>query len=147
LAAIKLGAERALGVDIDPQAIPNARENAAINGVDDRMEIEAGSVEEVLAGHFSVSQAPVVLANILAPILARLLDNGLDGLVAPGGCLILSGILEEQWQDASGPSALQEALCRRRLTVREVRHSGDWIGVAVEKRDDTGEPLARLSIK
>jgi ribosomal protein L11 methyltransferase len=133
VAAIKLGAERALGVDIDPQAIPNACENAAANGVGDRLEIGIGSVGEVLAGNYSLRQAPLVMANILAPILVHLLGAGLSELVTPGGRLILSGILDEQWQDASVPSPLQEALRQHQCTVLEVKHSGDWVGICVAK--------------
>jgi ribosomal protein L11 methyltransferase len=131
--AIKLGAERALGVDIDPQAVPNARENAAANGVGDRLEIGVGSVGEVLAGNYSLRQAPLVMANILAPILVHLLEAGLSELVTPGGRLILSGILDEQWQDASVPSPLQEALRQYKCAVLEVKHSGDWVGICLAK--------------
>lgn len=133
VAAIKLGAGRALGVDIDPQAIPNARENAAANGVEDRLEIGTGSVSEVLAGNYSIRQAPLVMANILAPILVHLLEAGMSELVTPGGRLILSGILDEQWQDASVPSPLQEALRQHQCTVLEVKHCGDWVGICVAK--------------
>ncbi len=133
IAAIKLGASQALGVDIDLQAIPNARQNAAANGITEQLEIGIGSVGEVLAGNFSIRQAPVVTANILAPILVRLLGDGLADLVAPGGRLILSGILEEQWQEASVPSPLREALHAQNLDVFEEHRSGDWIGVCVAK--------------
>jgi ribosomal protein L11 methyltransferase len=133
VAAIKLGAGRALGVDIDPQAIPNARENAAANAVEDRLEIGTGSVSEVLAGNYSIRQAPLVIANILAPILVHLLEAGMSELVTPGGRLILSGILDEQWQDTSVPSPLQEALRQHQCAVREVKRSGDWVGICVAK--------------
>lgn len=132
-AAIKLGAAHVLGVDIDPQAIPNARENAEVNGTAEQMELEVGSVAEVLGGKFSLRQAPLVMANILAPILVRLLGDGLDKIVSPGGVLILSGILDEQWQDASVPSPLQEALRQHGLRLVDVRRSGDWIGVCVTR--------------
>jgi ribosomal protein L11 methyltransferase len=133
IAAIKLGASRALGVDIDPQAIPNALANASANGTLEQLEIGVGSLGEVLAGRFSLKQAPVVMANILAPILVRLLEEGLAEIVAPGGVLILSGVLDEQWQDASVPSPLQEALRKHRLHGIDLRRSGDWIGVCVTK--------------
>src|SRR5690606_32274167 len=51
IAAKKLGAGQALGVDIDPQSMDNARENAALNHVE--IEIGLGSVAEVLAGEYS----------------------------------------------------------------------------------------------
>jgi ribosomal protein L11 methyltransferase len=133
VAAIKLGANRALGVDNDPQAIPNARENTAMNGADAQVEIELGSVSEVLQGSFSMRQAPLVVANILLPILLRLLGDGLAELVKPGGVLILSGILEEQWQEASVPSTLSEALHVHKLRLLEARRSGDWVAMCVSR--------------
>lgn len=108
--------------------------NASANGTSERLEIGIGSVSEVLAGRFSLHQAPLVMANILAPILVRLLEDGLAEMVAPGGVLILSGILDEQWQDASVPSPLQEALRKHKLHVVDVRRSGDWIGVCATKK-------------
>ncbi len=131
IAAIKLGASRALGVDIDPQAIPVARENAEMNGVSDRLELGTGSVKEILAGKFSFRQAPLVLANILAPIIIRLLEDGLAGLVAPGGALLLSGILQAQWEGINGHPSLRDALARHGLHQYEIHSSGDWISVLV----------------
>ena len=50
-------------------------------------------------GSFSFRQAPLVLANILAPVIIRLFEAGLADLAAPGGTLILSGILDKQAED------------------------------------------------
>ncbi len=88
IAALKLGAVRAIAVDHDPQALAAAAENAAGNGVLDRMLILA---PESLAK----PQAEVVVANILAGILIDLAPR-LGELIAPGGQLVLSGILTEQ---------------------------------------------------
>ena len=85
IAALKLGARHALGVDIDPEAIKAAQENALANQVSEALELSAGSLAEILAGRFSLRQAPLVLANILAPVLVRLLDEGLAELLASGG--------------------------------------------------------------
>ena len=99
IAGIRLGAEKALGVDIDQEAIQAARENSTLNGVSQQLELGIGSVKEVAAGKFSFRQAGLVFANILAPVLVQLLDQGLGALVLLGGCLILSGILAEQKGD------------------------------------------------
>jgi ribosomal protein L11 methyltransferase len=123
VAALKLGARRALGVDIDEEAVRVARENAVLNGVSDRFEIALGSLQEIRSGDFGLRQAPVVLANILAPVIIRLLDEGLAGLAAPGGALILSGILDEQKEGVI--SALERAGCG----VGEVRQIGDWVAI------------------
>jgi ribosomal protein L11 methyltransferase len=122
IAAIKLGATRAVAVDIDAQALENARHNAKVN--DATIEFGAGSVAEVLAGNYSLQQADVVVANILAPVLIRLLDGGLAQLVKPDGVLILSGILETQGQD------MQSALKRAGMEISEERQIDDWLGLA-----------------
>lgn len=96
IAALKLGAKKALAMDTDPQAVQVARQNAALNGVSDHLEVAIGSVEEILNGHFSLKEADFVVANILAPTLIQLLSEGLAQLVTPHGWLVLSGILQEQ---------------------------------------------------
>jgi ribosomal protein L11 methyltransferase len=127
IAALKLGAGRAFGVDIEVDAIPAAFENAAANGVADRVEFVLGSVVEIKSGIFKVKRAPLVMANILTPILKRMLDAGLGDLIAPGGVLILSGILEEQ---------VQEMLTK--ITAHGLRVIGqeqieDWVAIAVQR--------------
>ena len=131
IAALKLGASHALGMDIDATTIPVARQNAENNGVAHQLELGLGSVGEILGGAFSVHQAPLVLANILAPVLIRLLGEGLTGLLTPGGILVLSGILEEQWQGREGDPSMQDALKEHRLQVRQIAQRGDWVALAV----------------
>lgn len=89
IAALKLGAIRALCVDIDPQALLATRTNAAANGVAERLATADAAFD---SGGFDV-----VLANILA---APLIDNSarLTAACRPGGTLLLSGILETQEQ-------------------------------------------------
>jgi ribosomal protein L11 methyltransferase len=127
IAALKLGAAWAYGVDVESEAIPAAQENAAKNMVDDRFHIALGSVEDFKAGIFNILQAPLVLANILSPILKRLLDNGMGDLIAPGGVLILSGILEEQIDE------MVEKISELNLRVIEQRMINDWVAMVVQK--------------
>src|SRR4030042_1867332 len=96
IAGLKLGASMALGVDIDPEAIRAAGENAALNNLSQELELGIGSVSEVRAGNFSIGEAQLVFANILAPVLVDLLEQGLGELVTPDACIILAGILAEQ---------------------------------------------------
>ena len=88
IAALKLGAAKAIGVDHDPQALLASRRNAERNGVSERFEV-------FLDKEFEATSAPVVMANILANVLIDL-QPAIAPLVAPGGELILSGILQEQ---------------------------------------------------
>ncbi|MEA2080980.1 MAG: 50S ribosomal protein L11 methyltransferase [Pseudomonadota bacterium] len=88
IAALKLGAAAAWGVDIDPQALWASRENAVRNGVD--AGLMTGLPDALPDKCFDV-----VLANILANPLIELAP-GLAGRVRSGGDLVLSGILAEQ---------------------------------------------------
>jgi len=124
IAALQLGARRALGVDIDADAIRAARENAATNAVQDRLELELGSLDEVLQGKYSIRKAPLVLANILAPVLIRLLDQHLGELLTEGGQLVLSGILAEQSPD------VETAAQRNGLRLASRKQSGDWVALS-----------------
>lgn len=135
IAALKLGARRALGVDIDPQAIPIARENAAANGVAGQLELGVGSLEEIQGGKFSIRKAPLVLVNILAPALAKMLEEGLADLLSEDGVLVLSGILEEQWdkpvEEGEMRPPLLSVIRSNNLRVLDKRQVGDWIAAAV----------------
>jgi len=124
IAALKLGASRAFGVDTDPEAIIAAQDNAINNDVSDRVDFYVGSVPEIKTGLFPVKQAPVVVANILAPILIRLLDAGLGDIVSPNGVLVISGILEEQL------SEMKSALATHGFEVHEKRQIDDWVAIS-----------------
>jgi ribosomal protein L11 methyltransferase len=129
IAALKLGAGRALGVDIDSDAVRASLENARLNGVDELFEIAQGSLAEILHGKYSLRQAPLVLANILAPVLVQLLDDGLGNLVMPGGSLVLSGILAEQ------SPAVETAMHRHQFKLVERRQQGDWVALWASSSD------------
>lgn len=128
VAALKLGANFALGVDIDEAAILNSRENAENNGVDsEAFQLGVGSVEDIRAGKFSITSAPLVLANILAPILIRLFEAGMAELIEPGGFIILAGILEHQ---ADGVVAAAQ---KRGLKLTDRRQMNDWVALLCQK--------------
>jgi ribosomal protein L11 methyltransferase len=91
LAALKLGAESAVGVDNDPQALTATADNAERNGVGDRLKVYAPEDEPT-------AQYPVVVANILATALEEL-EPLLAARTAPGGLIAMSGILDGQEDD------------------------------------------------
>jgi ribosomal protein L11 methyltransferase len=127
IAALKLGANQAVSVDIDAAAVKSTHENALVNGVEDRIETGQGSIAEVAAGSYSFRQAPLVLANILAPVLIRLFNAGMAELVEPGGAIIVAGILDEQ---AESVRLAGEA---RGLIYVEQRQIGDWVALALRR--------------
>ncbi len=127
IAALKLGAKEVLGVDIDPDSIVNARENAQANGVGEGLILGVGSVGEILEGKFALRSAPLVAANILAPVIVRLFDAGLADLVEAGGAIILSGILQEQEE------SVIEAAQAKGLRMTERRQMGDWVALTMRR--------------
>ncbi len=127
IAALKLGATIALGVDIDIESVVNSRENAEKNGIGAEFVIGQGSVAEVKADQFVFASAPLVVANILAPVIVRLFDAGLADLVEAGGAVILSGILSEQAE------RVKEAAQAKGLVLTEKRQMGDWVALACRK--------------
>lgn len=96
IAAAKLGAAPILAVELDAVAVAVARANVAFNQVAASVQVEQGSLADVVAGRFGLVQAPLVVANILAHVLVDFFTQGLADTVTPGGLLILSGILRTQ---------------------------------------------------
>lgn len=88
LSAAKLGFREVIGFDNDPEAVRVSEENAALNALGSSVRFVLGDLVSGLAG----VKARVVLANILADVLMRFAEP-LVGAVAPGGTLVLSGIL------------------------------------------------------
>jgi ribosomal protein L11 methyltransferase len=130
IAALKLGAAHTLAVDIDNQAITSTQENAGLNEISPAiLETGKGSVEEILTGRFTIQQAPLVLVNILAPIIIRLFDQGLAELVCDEGKILLSGILDHQKDDV-----IQMAE-KAGFSLKEHLTETDWVGLAMIKKD------------
>jgi ribosomal protein L11 methyltransferase len=127
IAAGKLGVEFILGTDIDPDAIKVSTANAKLNQVQDLTIFHTGSVNEILKGKLGINQAPLVVANMIAPILTDLFSMGLDKLVSPGGSLLLSGILEEQLIE------MQEILDEKGFVLKKVHRMEDWTALWAEK--------------
>ena len=88
LAALRLGARRASCFDIDPQALIATRDNAAANGLTDRVRL-CDTAEAIPRG------ADLLLANILSGPLVQLAPCFAD-IVRPSGCLVLSGLMEPE---------------------------------------------------
>ena len=127
IAGARLGLAQVLGVDCDPDAVRISRENAAVNQVAGRTSFQQGSAAEIRRGETPLPQASLVVANIIAPILHSLFEEGLSELISPAGILVLSGILEEQ------SPGLQAWLERTGLVLLEERRRGEWIGLVSEK--------------
>lgn len=116
IAAAKLGAARVMGVDIDPYAIIASRANAAQNQVEG---------EFILANQLSMRTFDVVLANILANPL-RILAPLLCGLTAPGGRLVLAGLLSDQTQELL-------ALYAQWLEILDLEEEEGWVRMVMRR--------------
>ena len=135
IGALKMGARFALAVDIDSASVKASSENALANGIRrEQMTVGLGSVTEILDGSLQtqfrdsqcIQQAPLVLANILAPVIINLFGRGLADLVASDGMLVLSGILAEQ------STAVISAAQEHGLILIEKRQMGDWVALAMK---------------
>ena len=73
-----------------------ARENVALNGAAELVRVEQGSLADLLAAPADMAPWSLVAVNILANVIVAFFEQGLAGVVAPGGLLILSGFLQAQ---------------------------------------------------
>lgn len=89
IAAIRLGADRALGIDTDPKAVEVAGENAKLNGVADRFEASFQPLSSFQGTY------ELIAANLIAEILIDM-KKEIVARCSPGGFLVLSGILTEK---------------------------------------------------
>ena len=119
IAAIKLGAKRMIGIDIDPQALEASKDNAERNSVADKLEV-------YLPENQPEFTADIVVANILAAPL-RELHSVILGLLKPGGKIAMSGILEEQAQSVADVYAPF-------LNLDEIAIEGEWTRVSGVKK-------------
>jgi ribosomal protein L11 methyltransferase len=104
--------------------------------VSDRVEVAEGSLEEILAGAFTLRNAQLVLANILAPVLVKLLDQGLAQLLDQDGLLVLSGIIEDQLGEIEAAAVRNSLQIERRLQI------DDWVALGLkisDRSEDFGE--------
>jgi ribosomal protein L11 methyltransferase len=121
LVGLALGAGAARAVDVDPDSIAVTRENAERNGLAERVHADQTPVSDLGEVY------PMVVANIEAQTLVELAPL-LGARVAPGGTLVLSGILAPD----VAPSQLEDV--RRAypgMALSEVRRKGEWIALVM----------------
>ncbi|AMF95544.1 50S ribosomal protein L11 methyltransferase [Vibrio fluvialis] len=120
IAAIKLGAAKVIGIDIDPQALLASKDNAARNGVEDQIEVYLPQNQpEGLV-------ADVVVANILASPL-RELSPVIKSLMKPDGLLAMSGVLNTQAEDVAD-------YYRDELHVDPIKEKEEWCRITGRKQ-------------
>lgn len=122
IAALKLGARAAEGVDIDPMCVRTAGENAARNGVQDRFTVLVGDLSDKASGTYDIITANIVAAAILS------LAPAVPALMAPGARFIASGIIDERRDEVLA------GLRAAGLRPVEVKEKRGWVCIICEKQ-------------
>lgn len=136
--AALLGAATVVGVDVDPAAPAATVANARANGVADRVTASDADLAEVAARPGDEARFDLVLANLLAPVVVDLAAH-LAAVVAPGGRLVVSGLLAERWEPAV--AAVQAAgVPSTRLAVESVDEEDGWVAVTLVSRPSSTTP-------
>lgn len=122
ITAALLGANKIIGCDIDEVAVKVAGENAALNGVQDRIAFHQGDLTSQVEGSFQI-----ICANIVADVIIRLSEDA-GRYLAKDGIFIISGIIDTREQD------VLNALEQNGFQVIERRTSGGWVALACKAK-------------
>ena len=123
IAALKLGAAVAEGVDIDPMCVRTAGENAQRNGVQDRFKVLVGDLSDKASGVYNI-----ITANIVASAILSLAPH-VPALMAPGAVFIASGIIDTRKEE------VLEGLRAAGLDPFEVHEKRGWVCIVCRKED------------
>ncbi len=118
VASLLLGAESAVGVDIDSMAVKTARENAALNAVEDRFTAVQGNLTDKITGKYNV-----IAANIVADVIIEL-SEVIDRFMYSDSVLIMSGIIDTREDD------VLRALSGK-FEIIDRREDNGWVALAV----------------
>lgn len=121
IASVLLGAENAVGVDIDAQSVKTAKENAVINKVDNKCEFLHGDLADKVDGRYNI-----VCANIVADVIIRLFDS-VSEFMTDDAVLIVSGIIDIR-ADEVKQSAAEHGFKIRQEFIRE-----NWCAYTITK--------------
>ena len=126
ITAAKLGAQDVICLDIDKKAIEIARENAAINHVEDRLHIinkDAMMINE---------PRNLIIANLTSKLLLKM-SRHFTQLLLPGGYMIISGIIEQDAKDIEETFSAAQLIQNKMITEKE------WICYVLKKKTSAGE--------
>lgn len=122
IVALKCGAERMVAVDIDDWACDSCRDSIALSGVEERVDVRCGSIEQVVAGE----QFDFVLANINRNILISMMPS-FAAVLPSGGRLLMSGFLREDVVYIEAAAAEQD------FAVENIIEREGWMVVECKK--------------
>ena len=121
IASVLLGAESAVGVDIDAQSVKTAKENAEINGISGKTEFIVGDLADKVSGKYNI-----VCANIVADVIIRLLPD-VGGFMTEDGILIISGIIDIRKDDVLA------AVAENGFTVVNEAYKENWCAFVLKQ--------------
>ncbi len=121
IASVLLGAESAVGVDIDAQSVKTAKENAQINHISDKTEFMVGDLADKVSGKYNI-----VCANIVADVIIRLLPD-VGQFMEQDGILIISGIIDIRKDDVLA------AVNKNGFTVSEEHYKDNWCAFVLKQ--------------
>ncbi|MBK1468016.1 50S ribosomal protein L11 methyltransferase [Parvimonas parva] len=121
--ALKLGAKKVEAVDIDILGVEATLDNAKLNKVEDRIIVHHGDLCEKLN-----SKADVIVANILAHILVKLLGD-ISKFIKDDGIFVGSGIIDSKYKD------VEDALIESNFEILEVNKNKDWVCVIARRKN------------
>ena len=119
--AAKLGAERVLGIDLDPMCVKISKENFQINQVEDKAEVIHGNLLDMVD-----EKADIIVANIIAEIVAGLVPQ-LISFLKDDGLIIASGIIDEKL------NLVEDALMESGYSILDSRSLNGWCAVVAKR--------------
>ncbi|MDR1600380.1 MAG: 50S ribosomal protein L11 methyltransferase [Oscillospiraceae bacterium] len=131
IAAAKLGAKRVIAVDQDPDAVKVARGNIERNALSENIRAVAADLLDGLERSadtraYVIGRSDLVVANILADVIIRLMPSAFTALRA-GGRMIASGIIKDRAQDT------RDAFSQTGFVIESERTSGEWVAMSARK--------------
>lgn len=127
--ALKLGARKVYGIDIDELAVKASKENLALNDIpEEKYTIVQGNViedKEFAQSVASIGKYDIVVANILADVIIPL-SAEIRPFMTEGGVFITSGIIDMKEQ------AVKDALLQNGFEIVDVTHMGEWVSIVAK---------------
>ncbi|OON92837.1 MAG: ribosomal protein L11 methyltransferase [Candidatus Epulonipiscium fishelsonii] len=120
--ATKLGAEKVIGVDIDPTAVKVANQNIKLNNAEDKMTAISGNLIELIN-----TKANIVVSNIIADIIISL-ANEVDSILSENGIWISSGIINTKKEKVI------ETILNNNWNIIEIEEKNEWIAIVATRK-------------
>ena len=122
IVAVKLGASKVVGVDLDPVSVKTSNENIKINKVEDKVKIIEGNLLDVID-----KEADIIVSNIIAEVIAGMAGDLKDKL-KDGGIFISSGIILDKID------LVEKSLKENGFEILEIVKKNEWALIASKKR-------------